>query len=105
MKIYKLNADPDNYKGCFIKHTKLSDNDLEKIVKHTINEQKAQYDSKFDNLGEGNTTTGLSVDEVKNAPEEYEDPLYNTIVEYAIQVGEISSSKFSFLPNPTTSGL
>lgn len=31
MKIYKLNADPDNYKGCFITHTKLSDNDLDKI--------------------------------------------------------------------------
>lgn len=71
----------------------VSDEDLEKIVAHTIHEQKAQYDERFMNLGqEANTTTGLSVDDVKNAPEEYEDPLYNEIVEYAINSGKISAS-------------
>lgn len=70
----------------------VSDEDLEKIVNYTIEQQKAQYDAKFDNLGEANTTTGLSVDDVKNANEEYEDPLYNEIVEYAINSGKISAS-------------
>lgn len=71
----------------------VSDEDLEKIVAHTINQQKAQYDERFMNLGvEANATDGLSVDDVKGAKEEYDDPLYNEIVEYAINAGKVSAS-------------
>ena len=79
---------PTRVQGAYV-----SDEDLEKIVNHTIQQQKAQYDERFMNLGEeANATTGLSVDEVKNAKEEYDDPLYNEIVEYAIMSGKISAS-------------
>lgn len=71
----------------------VSDEDLQKIVDHTISQQKAQYDEKFLNLGvEANATDGLGVDDVKGAPEEYDDPLYNEIVEYAINAGKVSAS-------------
>ena len=71
----------------------VSDQDLEKIVAHTIKEQKAQYDSKFDNLGASSESSGgMSVEDARNNQEEYEDPLYNEIVEYAINSGKISAS-------------
>ena len=71
----------------------VSDEDLEKIVDHTIKQQKAEYDERFMNLGtESSSSGGMSVDEAKGAPEEYEDPLYNEIVEYAINSGKISAS-------------
>ena len=79
---------PTRVQGAYV-----SDEDLEKIVNHTIQQQKAQYDERFMNLGEeANATTGVSVDDVKNAKEEYDDPLYNEIVEYAIMSGKISAS-------------
>ena len=70
----------------------VSDEDLEKIVDHTIKQQKAEYDERFMNLGTESSGSGMSVDEAKGAPEEYEDPLYNEIVEYAINSGKISAS-------------
>ena len=70
----------------------VSDEDLEKIVDHTIKQQKAEYDERFMNLGTESSGGGISVDEAKGAPEEYEDPLYNEIVEYAINSGKISAS-------------
>lgn len=71
----------------------VSDEDLQKICDWTISQQKAQYDERFMNLGESTESGGLSVDDVKNAPEEYEDPLYNEIVEYVITAGQASASK------------
>ena len=71
----------------------VSDDDLEKIVNWTVTQQKAQYDEKFMHLGEeNNQTSGISVDDAKHTKEEYEDPLYNEIVEYAVSVGKISAS-------------
>ena len=70
----------------------VSDSDLEKIVNHTISQQKAQYDERFMNLGTESNSGGMSVDEAKGAPEEYDDPLYNEIVEFAINSGKISAS-------------
>lgn len=71
----------------------VSDEDLQKIVDYTISQQKAQYDERFMNLGEGsNDTGGMSVNDVKDAPEEYDDPLYNEIVEFVITTGKVSAS-------------
>lgn len=70
----------------------VSDEDLQKLCDWTISQQKAQYDERFMNLGES-SSGGMSVDDVKNAPEEYEDPLYNEIVEYVIMAGQASASK------------
>lgn len=71
----------------------VSDEDLQKLCDWAISQQKAQYDERFMNLGETSNEGGLSVDDVKNAPEEYEDPLYNEIVEYVIMAGQASASK------------
>ncbi len=71
----------------------VSDEDLQKLCDWAISQQKAQYDERFMNLGEGSSEGGMSVDDVKNAPEEYEDPLYNEIVEYVIMAGQASASK------------
>lgn len=78
---------PSRVQGAYV-----SDDDLQKIVDHTIAQQKAQYDERFMNLGASNESDGMSVDDVKNAPEEYDDPLYNEIVEYAINSGKVSAS-------------
>ena len=70
----------------------VSDEDLQKIVDYTVSQQKAQYDERFMNLGEGNESSGMSVNDVKDAPEEYDDPLYNEIVEFVITTGKVSAS-------------
>ena len=69
----------------------VSDEDLQKIVDYTISQQKVQYDERFLNLGEpSNDNPGL--DDVKNEPEEYDDPLYNEIVEFVVMTGKASAS-------------
>lgn len=75
---------PIRVQGAFV-----SDEDIEKLIHYTVEQQKAEYDEAFTNLS---VNDGLSVDDVKNASEEYEDPLYNEIVEYAINAGKISTS-------------
>lgn len=79
---------PSRVQGAYV-----SDEDLQKIVDHTIEQQKAQYDERFMNLGESEPTTdGMSVGDVKNAPEEYDDPLYNEIVDFVVNSGKVSAS-------------
>ena len=70
----------------------VSDDDLQKIVDHTVAQQKAQYDERFMNLGSEENTEGMSVGDVKNAPEEYDDPLYNEIVDFVVTSGKVSAS-------------
>ena len=69
----------------------VSDEDLQKIVDHTVSQQKAQYDERFLNLGES-SSSNPSMEEVNNAPEEYDDPLYNEIVEFVVMTGKASAS-------------
>ncbi|MDD6224615.1 MAG: DNA translocase FtsK [bacterium] len=78
--------DPVRVQGAYV-----SDEDLEKIVNHTVSQQKAQYDERFMNLGE-ETSGNPGLDDVKDAPEEYDDPLYNEIVEFVILTGKASAS-------------
>ena len=80
---------PTRVQGAYV-----SDEDLEKIVNYTIGQQKAQYDDKFnlDVSQEPVNEGGMSVDDVKGAPEEYDDPLYNEIVDFAVMSGKISAS-------------
>ena len=55
-------------------------------------QQKAQYDERFMNLGESSNNDNPSMEEVRDAPEEYDDPLYNEIVEFVITTGKASAS-------------
>lgn len=68
----------------------VADDDLQKIVDHTVSQQKAQFDEKWLNLDAPSERS--SVDDVKNAEEEYDDPLYNEVVEFVITTGKASAS-------------
>ena len=78
--------DPVRVQGAYV-----SDEDLQKIVDYTVEQQKAQYDERFMNLNPENDSR-VGVDDVKDAPEEYDDPLYNDIVEFVITSGKASAS-------------
>lgn len=77
---------PERIQGAYV-----SDEELEALVEYTVNQQKAQYDEKFMNLSlakdQGNAGGG-----VKSTDEEYDDPLYNDIVEFVITTGKASAS-------------
>lgn len=68
----------------------VSDEDLQKIVDHTVSQQKAQFDEKWLNLDAPSERAGM--EEVRDAEEEYDDPLYNEIVEFVITSGKASAS-------------
>jgi DNA segregation ATPase FtsK/SpoIIIE, S-DNA-T family len=72
---------PVRIQGCFI-----SDDEIRRLIEYVCKEQVAQYDEKM---------TEEPVDDhnpVSGDPEDYEDPLYDQIVEFAIQTGKISAS-------------
>ncbi len=74
---------PTRIQGCFI-----DDNEIKRIIDFTCKQQAAHYDEEMQNLNaNGNGIHGLP-----NEKEEFDDPLYNEIVEFAIQTGKVSTS-------------
>lgn len=74
---------PTRIQGCFI-----DDNEIKRIIDYTCKQQAAHYDEEMQNLNaSGNGIHGLPEEK-----EEYDDPLYNEIVEFAIQTGKVSTS-------------
>lgn len=76
---------PQRIQGAFI-----SEEEIKRVVDHTIEQQKASYDDNFLNLE-------AKDEEQKNNPisndkEEYDDPLYNDIVEFVITSKKASAS-------------
>ena len=72
---------PIRIQGCFI-----SDDEIRRLIEYVCNEQKASYDEKL------TAPTPEEVKEVNGEAEEYEDPLYDQIVEFAISTGKVSAS-------------
>ncbi len=72
---------PIRIQGCFI-----SDDEINRLIDYVCKEQVAQYDESLtmDDAPDHNPVSG--------DPEDYEDPLYNEIVEFAIQTGKVSAS-------------
>ncbi len=70
----------------------ISENEIKKIVDFVCDQQIAQYDQRFQNLEvtEGKPTTG--VDANTEVEDEYDDPLYNDIVEFVVTTGKASAS-------------
>ena len=69
----------------------ISEDEIKRIVDFVCNEQKAQYDQRFQNLdAPSNTTTG--VDANTDVKDEYDDPLYDDIVEFVVTTGKASAS-------------
>ncbi len=73
---------PVRIQGCFI-----SDDEIRRVIEYVCKQQQAQYDE--------NLTTNLNSSHMAGAdsePEEYDDPLYNEVVEFAAKTGKISAS-------------
>ncbi len=66
----------------------VSEEEIQRVVNYVCDQQKAQYDNSLTEMRNeaGSQNDGYS------SEEEYEDPLYNEIVDYAMQAGKISAS-------------
>ena len=76
---------PNRIQGAFV-----SEDELQKIVDYTISQQKAIYDESLTVEKTGPSTS--DIDDGYKSEEEYDDPLYNEIVDFAIMTGKISAS-------------
>ncbi len=74
---------PTRIQGCFI-----DDAEIARIIDYVCKQQNAHYDSEMENLD----ATGNGIHGLPDEKEEYDDPLYNEIVEFAIQTGKVSTS-------------
>lgn len=74
---------PIRIQGCFI-----SDDEIKRIIDYVCKEQVAHYSEEMQNLD----ATGKGIHGLPDEKEEYDDPLYNEIVEFAIQTGKVSTS-------------
>ena len=71
----------------------VSDEELQKIVDFTISQQKAIYDhSLTEDRSENSSSDAGKYDDGYESKEEYDDPLYNDIVDFAMEFGKISAS-------------
>ena len=79
-------SSPERIQGAYV-----SDEELEALVNHAVSQQKAQYDEKYTNL-EAAKDQGNAGGRVDSPEEEYDDPLYDEIVEFVITSGKASAS-------------
>ena len=76
---------PQRIQGAFV-----SEEELQKLVDYTISQQKAIYDESLTIEKSGPSTS--DIDDNYSSSEEYDDPLYNEIVDFAVNTGKISAS-------------
>ena len=76
---------PERIQGAFI-----DESEIKKVVDHTISQQKASFDQNFMNLE--SVDAEIKENTISNEKEEYDDPLYNEIVEFVITQGKASAS-------------
>ena len=71
----------------------ISEDEIKRIVDFVCDQQKAQYDQRFQNLeiAEKTTTSG-GTDANTEVKDEYDDPLYDDIVEFVVTTGKASAS-------------
>ncbi len=77
---------PIRIQGSFI-----SDDEIKRIIDHTISQQKAQYDDAMMNLEATPDKSASQIEDMKQK-EEHDDPLYNEIVEFVISTQKASAS-------------
>ena len=68
----------------------ITEEEVKRIVDYTISQQKANYDEKLLNLNSNDDDKKISAN--SDVKEEYEDPLYDEIVEFVITSGKASAS-------------
>ena len=74
---------PTRIQGSFV-----SEEEVQKVVDYTIKQQKAKYDETFTNL----TDKPAGVSSYDSKDDQYDDPLYNEIVDFVIKSGKTSAS-------------
>ncbi len=75
---------PIRIQGCYI-----SDDEIRRLIEHVCQQQQACYDETLSNVNTEVSSSGGSMGEER---EEYDDPMYQEVVEFAIQTGKISAS-------------
>lgn len=75
---------PTRIQGCFI-----SDNEIEKIIKHVCKQQEASYDN---NLMSSTNIEGSSPSSVVTENENTDDPVYDEVLKFTLETGKISAS-------------
>ena len=74
---------PVRIQGCLI-----SDQEIKKLIDYVSNQQKAKYDEGMDlDSAPIGTSSGSG-----SGADDYDDPIYNEVVDFAIQTGKISAS-------------
>lgn len=64
----------------------ISDDEIERVIKYVCSQQTASYDKMLEEIPESHLAG-------ENSPsEEYDDPLYDQVVEFAVQTGKVSAS-------------
>ncbi len=76
---------PTRIQGSFV-----SEEEVQKVVDYTVKQQKAQYDETFTNLTAA--PAGSSSASYDSKDDQYDDPLYNEIVDFVIKSGKTSAS-------------
>jgi len=64
----------------------ISDDEVERLIKYVCSQQMASYEPQFDDIPDSHMA-GEGMEK-----EEYDDPLYDQVVEFAVQTGKISAS-------------
>ena len=71
----------------------VSEEELQKLVDYTISQQKAIYDESLTvDKSSGDSGSGKDMGDDYSSEEEYDDPIYNEVVDFAISAGKISAS-------------
>lgn len=71
----------------------VSEEELQKLVDYTISQQKAVYDETLTiDKSEGSGNKSVPDDDGYASAEEYDDPIYNEVVDFAVSTGKISAS-------------
>ena len=76
---------PERIQGAFV-----TEEEIKAVVDYVIEQQKAKYDANFMNLDDKDQE--IKANTISHEKEEYDDPLYNEIVEFVITTGKASSS-------------
>ena len=78
---------PTRIQGAYV-----SDEEIQAIVDYTISQQKAIYDESLTIDRGSSSSSGSAGDDNYESSDEYDDPLYNEIVDFAVRTGKISAS-------------
>ena len=76
---------PTRIQGAFV-----SEEEVQRVVDYTIKQQKAKYDENFTNLT--SAAQGSSSSSYDSKDDQYDDPLYNEVVDFVIKSGKTSAS-------------